>query len=134
MRQVRCSFGRLTFRDRHRYRAAAFRQNLRLAWVEALSRVRKRRPTSAVAIWLRFDHLRQTLTISEARPKATAMISASGQWPPAGATVDLYMLRNTVRSQATSTLELCVLEDSVVIPIENGRVPESVFKSMPVLN
>ena len=50
------------------------------------------------------------LAISEQRGAATATVPASGSWPPAGATVNLFMLRNAAQSIDGDVIELVAID------------------------
>jgi hypothetical protein len=82
---------------------------------------RRRRFSSVVPIWLSFDPQIQELRLSEERAHVLASVPASGEWPAAGATVNLFMLRAAVRN-SPELVELLAAEDAVVVPTSRGYV------------
>lgn len=83
--------------------------------LKTLSSTRRRRFSSSLPIWLDFDITRGELRLVEDRGRVAAGIPASGTWPPAGATVDLFMMKRAVSTMETDAIELHVLGDAVAI-------------------
>ena len=73
-------------------------------------------------VWLRFDSEAETLAISEERNPVTAIVSATGSWPPAGATINLFTLRSVVETSESKTIELIAVEDAIRIATRRGHV------------
>jgi hypothetical protein len=80
---------------------------------------RRRRFVSVVPVWLQFEA--GELKVLEDRAKVSATVPASGEWPAAGATVDLFMLRGAV-GYAGAQIELLATEDAVIVPTSRGYV------------
>ena len=55
------------------------------------------------------------LRITEDRAEVGAHVPASGSWPPAGATVDLYMLKRAVTKVTGDVVDLHALDEAVVV-------------------
>ena len=83
--------------------------------LQTLSSARRRRFSSSLPIWLDFDIKQGELRLVEDRGRVAAGIPASGTWPPAGATVDLFMMKRAVSTMETDEIELHVLGDAVAI-------------------
>jgi len=90
--------------------------------LQGLSKIKTRKRGAAIPVWIRFNGELGQLTISEARGQATAIISAKGDWPPTGATIDLIMLRNAARFLAGTSVELTIAEDAILLPTDRGHV------------
>jgi hypothetical protein len=90
--------------------------------LDTLSVIRKKRWTRVVPVWLRFDSKAKTLSISEARHQATAVVPATGSWPPAGATVSLYTLRSAAQTRTEETIELEAVEHAIRIKTKTGQI------------
>lgn len=83
--------------------------------LRTLSSARRRRFSSSLPVWLDFDITRRELRLVEDHGRVAAGIPASGSWPPAGATVDLFMMKRAVATMETDEIELHVLGDAVAI-------------------
>ncbi len=83
--------------------------------LDVLSVARRARFKSTVPVWLHFDEDRQELRLVEERGKVTAALPASGYWPPAGLTVDLFMLKRAVAAHAGEAVDLHVTDDALII-------------------
>ncbi len=110
-----------------------------IAALKTLGTVRRKKFVSVVPVWMRFDPREGTLSITEERNAVIAVVRASGSWPPAGATVNLFMLRNAAQALETETVELAAISDAILIPTPHGHVrmnllpfgPESRRKARP---
>ena len=90
--------------------------------LRTLGAIRHKRGVSIMPVWLSFDSNKSMLAISEQRSAATAMLPASGSWPPAGATVDLFSLRNAASGTDQEAIMLAAIEDAILIPTSRGHV------------
>jgi hypothetical protein len=88
-----------------------------------LSAGRLRRGTGAMPVWFSFGLQGQELRISEDRGKIAANVPASGAWPAAGATADLFMLRRGV-TVCGEVIELYAVEERHTAA-EAGRTCEA---------
>lgn len=55
------------------------------------------------------------LRITEERSDIGAQVPARGSWPPAGATVELHLLKRAVGFVSGETVDLHALDDAVVV-------------------
>jgi hypothetical protein len=76
---------------------------------------RRRRFRSVVPVWLHHDAERRQLAIVEERGAVTAHVRAEGDWPPAGATIDLYALKRAVERHPDDPVEFIVAADSILL-------------------
>jgi hypothetical protein len=83
--------------------------------LQTLSTTRRRRFSSSLPVWMTLLPGGDELRISEDRSDVGAHIPASGYWPPAGATVDLYMLKRAAAYVTGETVDLDVLDNAVVV-------------------
>ncbi len=90
--------------------------------LKTLAAARRRRFSSSLPIWLSFEKGGDELHITEDRAKVAARVPASGSWSPAGATVDLFMLRRAVARVEAENVDLHVLADAVVIHGDRWQV------------
>lgn len=86
-----------------------------LGALKLLGVTRRRRFSSVVPVWLKYEPGSQRLEISEDKATVSATVPANGTWPPMGATVDLYLLRRAVAREENADVELCALSDSVLV-------------------
>ena len=105
--------------------------------LKILSVVRRKRFTSVLPIWLSFDPTANVLRLSEDQGAVEAEIPAIGEWPPAGATIDLYTLKRILEESDHDKIELHALEDAILFFAGSWNVrlnllafgPESLSKS-----
>jgi len=76
---------------------------------------RRRRFRSVVPIWLRYDSTRRQLAAVEERGAVTAHVPAQGNWPPTGATVDLYLMKRALECHDDDAVELLLASDAVLL-------------------
>src|SRR3954447_7438109 len=81
---------------------------------------RRRRFTSRVPIWLRYDEAAQQLTLSEDNGTVQATVAAIGEWPAAGATVSLFLFRRAV-TNAPERVELHATETTIIVLTAHGH-------------
>lgn len=98
----------------HSIKLTAARTDLQRA-LEILSATRRSRFSSIVPAWLALDGDSGTLQIVEERGNVSASLPAVGSWPPAGATVDLLMLKRAVGACLGETVDLHAAADSVMV-------------------
>lgn len=82
---------------------------------------RRRRGVGIIPVWLSFDAASQELRISEDHGKVVASVPANGEWPAAGATVNLFMLRRGAAS-CGEAIELHATEDAIILLTPRGHV------------
>jgi len=99
--------------------------------LDTLSVTRRRRFTSTLPIWLHFDLASSTLHIVEERATVAAEIAVSGEWPPVGATVDLFMLKRAVKACRGEVVELHALSDAVMLQSDAWHVRLKLLKFGP---
>jgi len=90
--------------------------------LKGLGVVRRKRSSSTVPVWLSFDPEKKALSITEARGRAIGIVPAEGNWTPAGATIDMYMLRRALETLDSQEVELIVADGEILIPTPNGHV------------
>jgi hypothetical protein len=83
--------------------------------LETLSIARVRRFSSILPVWLQFESDSGELHLIEERGKVSASLPARGTWPPAGATVDLFMLKRAVKACRGKSVDLHAAVDSLLI-------------------
>ncbi|EDP62671.1 hypothetical protein BAL199_22722 [alpha proteobacterium BAL199] len=93
-----------------------------IAALDAMSRHRRRRFISVLPVWLLFVAETGELVLQEDKGLVHARLPAQGDWPAAGATVDLYMLRGAARNVADGEIELHVVAEGVLVPTDRGYV------------
>lgn len=101
-------------------RLSVARQELIQA-LQTLGTIRRRRFSSVVPVWLRFDETAQELEIAEDRGRAVASVPARGAWPAQGATVDLFYLRRAAQLHPSELIELIATEEAIVVPMPSGE-------------
>jgi hypothetical protein len=89
---------------------------------------RRRRFSSVVPIWLAYESESGELRLREERGGVTAGVPAIGTWPVAGATVNLFALRQAAEAAATGDVELIAVDEAVLVPTARGHV------SLPLLD
>jgi hypothetical protein len=99
----------------------ATREDL-LRALNVLGVARRARFKSTVPVWLHFDEERQELRLVEERGKVTAALAAAGYWPPAGLTVDLFMLKRAVAAYTGEAVDLHTAADSLLVFGNQWRV------------
>jgi hypothetical protein len=90
--------------------------------LRVLSSNRRRRFSSVVPIWLHYDAERRELRLGEDHGTVLAVLPALGTWPAAGATVNLYALRNAALNASTNDVELLAVDEGVLVPTTRGYV------------
>jgi hypothetical protein len=90
--------------------------------IALLGTTRKRRFSSVVPVWLKHDPAECQLHIQEDGGAVIASVPAEGDWPPMGATVDLYLLRRAVQRGEGTLVRLRALGDAVVLEGEGWNV------------
>ena len=90
------------------------RQEL-ISALRLLGVVRRRRFRSTLPVWLRFIAEAGELQIVEDRGAVEARVPASGDWPCAGATVDLFLLRRAVEDCPAPAVDLHATADAVMV-------------------
>jgi hypothetical protein len=90
--------------------------------LRTLSANRKQRITSRVPIVLQFNSREGRLTIGEFGALLSATVPASGDWPPAGATVTLGLLRRAIQHVADNEIELHALDGAIIVLTAHGHV------------
>lgn len=83
--------------------------------LQTLSTTRRRRFSSSLPIWMTLRPDGDELQITEDRSEVGARVPAKGSWPPAGATVDLYMLKRAVINVTGEVVDLHALDSAVVV-------------------
>ena len=83
--------------------------------LQTLSTTRRRRFSSSLPVWMALLPDGGELRITEDRSEVGAHVPAKGRWPPAGATVDLYMLKRAVTSVTGEVVDLHALDGAVVV-------------------
>ena len=68
------------------------------------------------------------LWIGEDQANVRAAIKALGEWPAAGTTVDLFLLRQAVKNTAGEHVELHAIDEAVLVPTRRGHV---ILKLLP---
>ena len=66
-------------------------------------------------VWIHLDIESHELHVVEERGKVTGSLPAGGTWPPAGATVDLFMLKRAVSACRGDAVELHAAADSLIV-------------------
>lgn len=95
-------------------RLSVLRREL-LRALQTLSVTRRRRFSSSLPVWMTLLPAVDELRITEDRSDVGAHVSAKGSWPPAGATVDLRLLKRAVGFVSGEAVDLHVIDDAVVV-------------------
>ena len=95
------------------------RRNELLQALVTLGVTRRQRFRSVVPVWLRYDAARMRLAVVEERGAVTAHVPADGNWPPTGATVDLYFMKRALECHDDDAVEILLASDSVLL-VGNG--------------
>jgi hypothetical protein len=90
------------------------RQEL-LRALQTLSVTRRRRFSSRLPVWMTLLPGVDELRIAEACSEVGAHVAARGSWPPAGVTVDLYLLKRAVGFVCGEAVNLHAIDDAVVV-------------------
>lgn len=83
--------------------------------LQTLSTTRRRRFSSSLPVWMTLLPGGDELRITEDRSEVGAHVPASGNWPPTGATVDLYMLKRAATNVTDEVVDLHALDAAVVV-------------------
>ena len=102
-----------------------------IAALDALSSERRQRFTSVLPVWLHYTPETGELLLQEDKGLVYAHLTAQGDWPPAGATVNLYALRNAAKNFAGADIELHAVAEGVLVPSERGFVKLSLLAFGP---
>lgn len=89
--------------------------------LETLAATRRQRFSSTLPVWVSFAEGDQELRLVEERGKVTASLPAVGTWPPAGVTVDLFMLKRAMSACESDAVDLHATTDSVIVFGDRGR-------------
>jgi hypothetical protein len=92
-----------------------------LAALRVLGTHRRRRFASIVPIWLHHDEINQELMLTEENATVQAAVHATGTWPAAGATVNLFLLRRAVTNSPVR-VELYATESAILVLTAKGYV------------
>lgn len=103
-----------------------------LGALRVLGTNRRQRFSSRVPIWLRYDEATQELTLSEENATVQATVPASGAWPAAGATVNLFLFRTAV-TNAPERVELHAGEAAILVLTSHGHVALDLLSFGPKL-
>jgi hypothetical protein len=60
------------------------------------------------------------LLLQEDKGLVYAHLPAKGDWPAAGATIDLYALRNAAKNLTSPEIELHAVAEGVLVPTDRG--------------
>jgi hypothetical protein len=90
--------------------------------LETLGVTRRRRFSSIMPVWLKFVQETSSLDVVEEGGVVTASIPATGEWPIAGSTIDLFMLKRSLQRVKAEFVELHALEDAVLFASDNSHV------------
>ena len=90
--------------------------------LQTLGVTRRKRFSSVLPVWLSFDRDTESLQIVEDQGTVLAQIPATGSWPPAGATVDLFLLRRAVTNCRDEIITLHAAADAIFLFGDNWRV------------
>ena len=120
-------------------RLSVARQELLLA-LQTLGVTRRKRFSSVLPVWLKFDPDTESLQIVEDRGAVCAGVPATGSWPPAGATVGLFILKGAVTECHDEDIELHATIDAVILLSGERRVqlnllnfgPENTVTDLPL--
>lgn len=102
-------------------RLSVARLELLLA-LQTLGVTRRKRFSSVLPVWLNFNSDTESLQIVEDRGVVFAHVPATGSWPPAGATVDLFTLRRAVTRCRDEIIALHAAADAIFLFGDNWRV------------
>jgi hypothetical protein len=80
-----------------------------------LGRFRRKRSVAILPVWLNLVAKTKELQIVEDKGAVTAYVQAEGDWPFAGATVDLFLLRRAVGKCPGDVIILHAIEDALLI-------------------
>lgn len=105
----------------HSIRLTVDREELDRA-LRLLGTTRRRRFSSVVPIWLSYSAHEGHLEIVEDKGAVTAAVPARGEWPPVGATVDLFMLRRAIERARDDEIDLHAVHDAVLVFGANWNV------------
>src|SRR5262245_31295756 len=90
--------------------------------LQTLSTNRRRRFSSVLPVWLSFNAATKELEIQEEGGVVKAQVPAEGSWPPAGATVDLYMLKRALAVWRDDNIDLQATEDAILLSHDRRQV------------
>ena len=99
--------------------------------LDTASCLRRRRFSSVLPIWVSFSPDRGEIEIREDRGVVLASLPATGNWPPAGATVDLFMLRGALKSSHDPVVRLHAVQNGVLIETPRGNVKLNLLEFGP---
>ena len=83
--------------------------------LDTLAATRRQRFSSTLPVWLNFVAGGQELRLVEERGKVTASLPAVGTWPPAGVTVDLFVLKRAMSAGDSDAVDLHATADSLIV-------------------
>lgn len=83
--------------------------------LETLAATRRQRFSSVLPVWISFAADGQELRLVEERGKVKASLPAVGIWPPAGVTVDLFMLKRAMSVCDSDAVDLHATADSLIV-------------------
>ena len=89
---------------------------------------RRRRFTSVVPVWLQYDPGAHELWVGGDQANIRTAVKALGEWPAAGTTVDLFLLRQAIKNNTGEQVELHAIDEAVLVPTARGHV---VLKLLP---
>ncbi len=92
---------------------------------------RRKRFSSIVPVWLYFDPESKLLQIVEDKGTVTAYVPAKGEWPAAGATIDLFTLKRAFKHYTEDTVELHAVKDAILLATGNWHVKMNLLKFGP---
>src|SRR5271169_6445720 len=83
--------------------------------LDVLGRSRRRKGAAPVPVWLRFWAEAASLQIAEDKALVTASVPAIGDWPAAGSTIDLELLKGAIRLCHEEQIVLHAVSDAVLL-------------------
>jgi hypothetical protein len=90
--------------------------------LQTLGVTRRKRFKAVLPVWLSHNPVRGELDIVEEGGTVKASVPAGGTWPPAGATVDLFMLKRALTVWPNEVITLEALEEAVVMRADRRQV------------
>jgi hypothetical protein len=82
---------------------------------------RHRRFSGVLPIWLHYDASGH-LSLTEDRGKVRAFVPATGTWPAAGVTVDLFLLQRAAERVGGGAVDLIATNEAVLVPTKKGHI------------
>ena len=99
--------------------------------LNTLGVTRRKRFSSIVPVWLRFDLESGLLQIVEDKGTVTAYVPAKGEWPATGATIDLSMLKRALKHCAEDVVHLHAVKDAILLASGNWHVTMNLLNFGP---